>query len=589
MKRHGNNSHQAQRQARNCQGAGVIVLVLLLGFFIIGVVGLFGFEITRNISARDELRSACEAAALAGAAALASSNQTLPQNAHDDAETAAQQAFVVNSILGNLLSNTTFSDNRNGTRTAATAAHGTNPDSNCATMFVEFLNLNGQPVPWSNFAGRTCHVVGVFGEEPAFGKYVGITKANVWAEAKAAVPKMDLVLCFDCSSSMDDQTKITLVKKWMSGGTARYDIVAEGTIAQVFNAPPVGTGINAEKPEGLDRRGTYSFNKNLRVGSANGDQGAPPGGGQGGPTDFTDLVVNLDGNNHFGGTTYSFNNQSWSFPDLASLVEASRGNLESAAYLSSAQGNTRATPASGYQAAYWAAAHEKAEPISSARQAALTFYRIMNNNTNAEFGFVSFSTRETHTLGTFGSSENAIANNYAGQGQVDPAFNGLALAPGNYNRIVNTVVPNTVAYGRTNIAGALQEAVNELTGPNRRTDAIPAIVFFTDGQPNTGGSWTSAARQANGAGIAIYAVGMAQTARIIPGEVDNLNDQQGPPFTPIQYIDPITQQQGQYTPTQQGMSAVAGHGGKFFLVTNVNNLNFVFENIARQLVQLAKN
>lgn len=55
----------------------------------------------------------------------------------------------------------------------------------------------------------------------------------------------------------------------------------------------------------------------------------------------------------------------------------------------------------------------------------------------------------------------------------------------NFN-IVKSAIDGLVASGCTNAAGGLWVGRQELTGPRRRPDAIPVIVFLTDGLPNKG-------------------------------------------------------------------------------------------------------
>jgi hypothetical protein len=576
----------------------IVVMTFILGFLVIGAFGIFSFEITTNNSARDELRSACEAAALAGAAALCSSNSTDPTTAHNNAEAAAQQTFVSNSVLGVLLSNTRLLDSQNSTAAAALAS---NPPLNGAIFYVEFLKADGTVAAWSDGAGQVTHVCAVFGEQPPFGQYMNLLQTNVTAQAEAGVPPMDIVMCFDVSDSIDDQSKVSCVKRWWNGSAIQYDIAktntgaaANGTIYQIFQPSPVGSGINLEHPQELSAGGGgMSFDPTLRAGPSGTESGAPPGNYPGtstssNPSDYTDMVANLDGKTAFS-PPYTYvdpSGTSWSFPSLGAVVEAQRGNLENPTVFANSMANTSMpagfSPRAGYQAAYFNAAHNLAMPIGAARVAAAQFFQIMSNSSNANFGVVCFgsgiSTSPTKTSGT----TNAIAWNYAAGGKVTPPFPGVTLGTNNLNTIENTVIPNTVAYGGTDIGDAAIEAVNELV-TSGRPGTIKAVVFFTDGQPNQGPSWLSAAQKANKNGIAIYTVGMAQNSGIIPGECNNLNDAAG---KAISYTDPITGTPSSYTPSTPGMAAVAGNGGKFFLVTNTNDLAFVFENIARQLVHL---
>ncbi|HEY9869269.1 MAG TPA: hypothetical protein V6D08_08895, partial [Candidatus Obscuribacterales bacterium] len=78
-----------------------------------------------------------------------------------------------------------------------------------------------------------------------------------------------------------------------------------------------------------------------------------------------------------------------------------------------------------------------------------------------------------------------------------------------------------------------------------------------------------AAVECKKAGIPLYTIGLAQNPEIVPDEVAILNDTNA-------------------DPSSGGMAAIAGNGGKFFLVTDANDLRRTFEHIARQLVQLVR-
>jgi hypothetical protein len=213
----------------------------------------------------------------------------------------------------------------------------------------------------------------------------------------------------------------------------------------------------------------------------------------------------------------------------------------------------------------------------------------MNNNTEAHFGFVSFSTDAGTTAGeTIGAP--IISSSYAG-GNANYPRPGITLneTATKYTEILG-VIPTTVAYGSTNIGDALLKAKDMLVA-HKRPGAKRAIVLFTDGQPTAPGSgntpWSHArsiAQQIKNEGMPIYTIGLAQTSAIIPGECNILNDD---PSKSVSYTDQngITQS---YTPGggNPGVSYIAGNGGKFFLVTSTANLRYTFENIARQLVQL---
>ncbi len=625
------NRTVGQRGQRRDSGAGIIVICFILGFWIMLALGIFAYEANRVNIAHDELRSACEAAALAGAAALASSNETTTSNTHDLAQAAAEQAFVTNTILGSLLSSTTATDSGSGKRATSTAAatYASNPGPNAAVMYLEFLQVDNATVAaWNSPSGRIVHVVGSFGEVPSFGQFIHMVKDNspglgngkvvVYAEAKARVPQLDVVMCFDVSGSIDDQTFVTFVRRrWMipAVGAARivYEVAnnsaglpANGTLYDILRPAPAGTGVQANAPQNLSTASIegrpVTWRPTLR--STGSDVGTSPGNYTVTPdtttaatyptlTHFTDLVVNLADvatkpNNVFVPYAYTdLAGVTWNFPSLGALVEAARGNLEATGspYTTSraniALGAT-VTPKDGYQAAYREAAQRLARPIGEARLAAIKFFTIMNNNTDGTFGFVSFGDIPVGTtpLGT-AANQNRISAGYDAPAQIfTPTYPGQLLGPSNFATIIGTVIPRTIANGCTPMGTALDTAVNNLIASGR-AGSTKTVIMFTDGHENCGTTWNGPAATAKTKQIAIYTVGLAQNSAIIPLEIDNLNDGKG---KTVNYTDPITGLPGSYTPSVDGMAAVAGNGGKSFIVTNSDTLNYVFENIARGLV-----
>jgi hypothetical protein len=202
----------------------------------------------------------------------------------------------------------------------------------------------------------------------------------------------------------------------------------------------------------------------------------------------------------------------------------------------------------------------------------------MNTNTDAHFCLVSFTSNAGTSPTSYFQTWNVDSNYQQAGSQRFP----VPLIPLNRSTLVTNydaayaALPTTVATSGTNIGDAVHQAVAQLN-TNRRPGSKRAIVLFTDGQPTSGNPlhsdpWTNArraAQEAKNAGIPIYTIGLAQVPEIIPGEVAILNDTNS-------------------NVNNGGMAAIAGNGGKFFLVTRVEDLRLTFENIARQLVQLVK-
>lgn len=589
-------------QQRAPQGQSMIVLVLIIGFIFLLSVGLYSFELNRVEVARQQLRAATEAAALAGAATLASSDNTNPTASQTAAMDTALTSFQQNSIIGVSLGTAAF-----------TYSQPDSPSANESALFIQFLNPNNnnQPVTLGDPNGKTVQVFSYFGLQPVFGKFLGINNVVLTEQASGGVPQLDIVLCFDVSASIDDETPVTFVKRQWDPVKAKIDYtvtttaagspagaLAQGPILNVIGPPAIGSSVDGLPPQNLSDSNTPGKNQYpLNFSEAGGMPGAAPGlrgktnagsppgnypglgAGTGNAQTYTDVVVNIDGNNQFGGFTYN----GYVFPDLSTLVEAARGNLENNANFVNSKASlsvpTTITPRAGYQAAYLAAAKNVIHPLGDAQQACQTFLQIMNTDCDSHFCLVAF----TSNAGTSSADAYTMDNvdgSYPPAGTVQCPVPLIALnsATGQTNfTTVYNILPTTVATSGTNIGDAINTAVIQLTN-NSRQGAKKEIVLFTDGEPTSAGPldnsdpWNNArlaAVKAQTAGIPIYSIGLAQTPAIIPSETSILTDTNSSPST-------------------GGVSGIAGHGGKFWLVTKNSDLRLTFENLARQLVQLVK-
>ncbi len=546
-------------------------MLLLIAVFIVLPLGCYAFELGKVHLTRMELRTATDAAGLAAAASLAGQDNLNQMAAHQNARDCALTAFKRNQILGSTL-------------TSANLTYDSllTPDANECFLMIEFLDpLTGNVVPVGDSRGKCVRATGIYGLEPSFGKFIGISSVPLRAISSGGVPELDLVVCFDLSGSMDDQTPVTFVRRQWQGdlitGRIKHNITsaapgsaagatANGTIYDIIGPPPTGTRVNGIAPQNCstsnqsDVRWPLYFSElsGIAVGlRGQSNAGSAPGNlppssiGLGNSYTYTDVVTNIDGKKVFGGCSYD----GYDFPDLATLVEASRP---------------------GYREAYLQAAQEKLEPIATARNATSEFFTLMNTNTRAHFGFVAFSDRAGVSENDYISAYN-VDQRYANAGQANFPIPNIPLNAGSnqtkYTEI-QAKLPSMVATTSTNIGDALHQAVQQLRY-NSRPTAKKAIVLFTDGQPTTGGPlssdpWTNArqaAVEARNAGIPIYTIGLAQNPEIVTSEISILND-----------TDSST--------TSGGVAAIAGNGGQFFLVTRIEDLQKSFRHVARCLVQL---
>lgn len=582
----------------------MVVLSAIISIMVLFVVGLFSYEVNRVEVCRAQLRSATEAAALSAAATLASQDNQDPSAAHQQAIQTAITTFTQNSVAGTGLTNAILAYNNSDS-----------PLANNSSLFIEFLdpNNNNSVVNAGNPAGKIVRITSAFGLLPSFGNFLGLSSVPLRTTALGGVPDLDVVLCFDCSGSIDDQTPVSMVRRDWNGTRNRYTVastrsgsaagsLAQGRIYDILGPVPTGTRVQALAPQYMDlvaqpysnggNRWPLNFSPTLRSrapgssgttnNEANPAQGYPPGNYSApvSGTDvytITDVVVNIDGRNTFGGLTTG---DGYAFPDLATLVEASRGNLENNTVFTNSKASTAVpssvTPRAGYRAKYLEMARNNCHPIKDAQDASATFFTIMNTNTVGHFSLACFSDNAN------GSNvrEWRVDDSYtpAGTQDYEKPLISLSNTVGNTNYSpIMSALPSTTALQGTNIGDAINTAVTQLT-TNGRTGSKKAIVLFTDGMPTVGNPLSSdpwsnarlAADRARRAGIPIYSIGLAQNPEIVPQETAILTDANS-------------------NLSNGGVSGIAGHGGKFFLVTDVADLRRTFENIARQLVQLVHN
>lgn len=631
---------------RSPSGISMVVMTLIIALLIVFVAGLFAFELNRVEVARAQLRSATEAASLSAVATLASQQSGNTLAAHTAAQQAALSTFQRNEVMGVQFDGQDPDDVGVPAAIVAPGNPYNPPIAKEASLFTEFMdpNNNNQVVAPGNPAGKSIRCWGTFHYVPAFGVFVGVGDTYLRTVSTGGVPDLDVVLTFDVSGSIDDQTPVTFVKRFQkrqnnaafvgddsmavpntppppngspqAQGTAnRYWITnkrpgapvsgnkAQGRLFDILKPAPVGTGVNAYYPQNLaaaddTQMNNYfgqpyhayplSWRSQLRGNQNNALPGNDPNNGSTADEydqySFTDLVVNLDGNTTFNGGVYG----GFNFPNVAVLVEAARGNLESDARFTASgakyafshlPGCAGITPGAGYQQAYLNAAKEQLQPISDARDAATDFFTLMNTNTKGHFSFVSFSSASGTPGGTYGPINN-IDGSYGQGGSMSHPQPLVRLNPSvtvtGYQACLDAInTPPLVATGGTNIGDSIDAALDELQNRSR-PNSKKAIVVFTDGMPNTPGGETGGqnfarqkALECQTAGIPIYSIGLAQNADIIPHETAILTD-------------------ANTSPANGGISGIAGNGGRFFLATNSADLKKIFGNIARSLCGLIK-
>lgn len=593
------------RTRRPC-GASMVALVLVIAFFAVLPLSLFGFEMSRVVMMQQQLQACADAAALAGTAALASANNSGGvvgiSQAQDVAMQAAYYTFTQNSVL-----QTAFTTNTTGR--GAVQWLPLNPANGAAPagpppMYQAILTLSlwdQTRTIWQSTGSTSADTIKVqaqYTDAPIFASALSTISPLPLTETIDAVsfgglPQLDLVLCFDISGSMDDQTNVTLVRRYWTGSSVAYTNV--GTTNTIFNigaAGPTGTQLNATQPQNLAQASTGNFNSALRCstnfGSLVQEQGGPPGNFTNpwmpiGATDFTDMVVTAP-------FTYTYNGISYNFPNQAVCIEASRGNLENSTVLQESQGYTTnaqlsgITPQSGYYNAYWNYVLSNASPIAAARSAATQFFDTMNTSGNSHFGLVTFATTIGSPSGTYSWQNIDPSYSYGGTGTFPFPEILLSSTNSNYPLVDTTVAgggnggatpPAAItALTYTDIADSLTAAINMLSGSGARKAAKKAVILFTDGVANEPGGTTTtgsslalnAASTASGLGIPIYTIGLSQNPSIQPMEATLLGDNQNG--------------------SGQGIAYVSANGAIYVQTTSASQLNEAFQTIARSLVVL---
>ncbi|MBP6352106.1 MAG: hypothetical protein KA392_21305, partial [Candidatus Obscuribacter sp.] len=100
---HSFNQKRHTRHSRLARGQAISMAALVVAVFFIGMLGCVGFELGRVMIARDQLRTATEAAALAATAALTTEDTGDGNRLHDLATQEALQIFKVNDVMSGAL------------------------------------------------------------------------------------------------------------------------------------------------------------------------------------------------------------------------------------------------------------------------------------------------------------------------------------------------------------------------------------------------------------------------------------------------------------------------------------------------------
>jgi len=655
---------------------------LVVAIFVVGSLGMVAFEMSRILLARDQLKHCLELSALAGGATMASTSLT-GAAAQQEAMTVATNILKMNAILGKALTTSIA---------VASTPAGLAPTANQVAVSYEFDDpITHQP----SATGNVLKVYGAYAYPLFAGGFgsIGVCVYTVMAEVSAGLPAMDLMIVYSNDSGSDDQTPVTMVRRYWDPTLPAIGYFTPpnagppetGPIGNITCPGLFGVAVNGLPPQNLDAAGdpkvskcpkqfsevgTTGQTRPLRgltnVNSAPGD--APPGVGgiglplnpgtgntqdtfayqprivapivaqkkphswlrqlasnlskihleqpayawftagpdwgsaaynpwQADPTMFTDLVVNLDGNNTFGGYTDPGQFNAFPFPDISYLVEASRGNMENSGIGPNVHVDNAIAGASqpGYLTAYECLAYKQLQPKMTFHSCLQNFMTKVLQTSDCHFGFVAFNDRAGLSAGdTMTAPMVSYAYPVAGnttyalpQIPLDPNNNNLATINGVLAPPTSLAQPLFVPNGGSNLADALNQAYANLTGNNSRTGSFKAIVVMTDKVPDrdlagniyqspgsNGQALTDAinvATQCNTWGIPIFVVAVDQTGGGMT------------PYYQTQFNDKVG---------SGGLVGTAGHGGVLYInnwttpQASAASLTGNFNNIVRQLTAI---
>ena len=281
---------------RDNRGAAVISLCLVLSLFMIFII-FFIFDMNRLQMAQRQVNALCDAAALAGTAMLTSTDLSYEDGGGDKLYTTqlAAEQYAKNMLaLGTILGMQCYDPS------AGSAVAGGIPVSQVASSAALNNTSPGQLNVWvqvcsplnnyavvapGNSTGRALYIQAAYGYIP-FLSILGINSVTLPASSTGSLQKLYVMLAFDCSGSMDDNTVVSFVyRRWTqspgtSNGTSTiddgaadqannnkgqyvYTVVGNpGSTGQLweysglnYGALPCGTALNVLPPQNLDYLG----------------------------------------------------------------------------------------------------------------------------------------------------------------------------------------------------------------------------------------------------------------------------------------------------------------------------------------------
>lgn len=259
-----------RRTARSQGGASTLVIVLITAFLIILPLGLLGYEFLRFSLVQQQLRSVCDAAALAGAVGIATNgggtvsgpSVSLGLNSlwvqDRNAMAGAYDSFCDNSVTdcqftsvdqggANVNMGEPSSISQPDYFNIATP-HTSVPPHTAQVNFV-LLDTNGNQTNWNIGSGpnqpgltsaSSLRVDAYYGYSLPILGGLGIGPFTMTASSTGGLPQLDVILCFDMSGSMDDFTNVTFVDRYWAD--TRTNTLSGTALSQLMAAAGLPNG-----------------------------------------------------------------------------------------------------------------------------------------------------------------------------------------------------------------------------------------------------------------------------------------------------------------------------------------------------------
>lgn len=578
-------------------GMTTIVLVVITSMFVIAPLGMFAFELARLNLAREELRAATDAAALAAAAGITDGSEFR-------ARLNARDVFRQNTVTSVSLRKAAISPDASKEKLPVGESR----------LSLHVANAGGKG---TNTQGALrVEARGALGYSPAFADFLPIKSYTLNATSVAGVPKLDMIIALDVSQSMAEDSPKVIVRRFSVGnGQTKHArtihneyvelaaaITNDDEDSNAISNDVKGYG-SAYQPQRMGS-GEFKFNPELR--NLDGNTGTPPGNlkrinGAWTSTDvasdvYTDNVVDLR------------KRHPDIFPDIATVVESSRGNLDNMDnFRNSNAQNSGINPALvgvATRAKYEEFSRQSIEPFYGANSLVRQFVTELHQTNDVHFSLIPFATLGAQPATDPGAitaiKDYAVSGRYRAPGAGNTSEDGIVSSPlpqiglkadkDNFNEVIDQLGKLTPMWG-TNTADALYQAQRIVRdGTQLRSTARPVVVLVTDGLPvpllNSSGS---------GGFSNLVELNNIPENRIHRGDA-MINDtyriatelgDAGVPIYTVGFLhngNPFRVQKG--TTVLSTISKNSNNASGFYLAENVEELRRALRNVQRQLITL---